>query len=376
MLVSVSVYANPDIEYFQKMQIIQRIKWQDEPDVLHYNIVIEKQSNSNYVQMFNANTNEPYYDIDLSPGVYRYKIVVYDLLGRERPNSQWATLTVLQALKPQINSWSPDIIYLDENNFEITLAGNNLIDASKVSLQSAEGKKIDIEKIKTDRSGEKMQISFNKEDVGEGVLNITIKNPGGLESNECTVIVANHNDELDRKSKILTISQGYSPLIKLKGTMSLYFDSPFYPAGISVRLGVLPFDTKAGSFGIEIEPSWAYFNAEHYDKFNLDWTVKAQFVAVNFFFMYQKSLFSNRFVINVRLGAGFSMMAGLQLMLNGRTIEEKLGGLVPDFAAGLSAKFFILETFFIEAGGEYVMMFNNDSNPMYIKPALMLGWTF
>ncbi|MDR2841883.1 MAG: hypothetical protein LBV52_01625 [Spirochaetaceae bacterium] len=366
--------ANPGIEYSQTTHIVQHITWSEGSDVLQYKLIIEKNNNGVFTEVINQNTTQPAADISLPPGEYRYRVVVYDLLGRERPNSQWSKLTVLQALKPEIDSWTPDIFYTNDlGPFTIELSGKNMQPDSSFFLLNTAGESIEITKTNVNDSGKKAQITIAKAGLQEGVLKFYVENPGGLKSEECMVIITFREKTPTRK--ILNFSQGWGPIIPVKSNFSGYFNKEWYPLGASLRLSILPFQKSFSHFGIEIEPVWAYLSSTHYDSLNKSWEVSAHFIGSQVYILYQNSIFFKSLLLNVRLGGGFLGYADLRLFLQDRATVNPFSGATLNAGGGIALKFFVLENFFVDAGAESFLIFN-EFNTVILKPSFMFGWSF
>ncbi|GMO48999.1 MAG: hypothetical protein Ta2G_05500 [Termitinemataceae bacterium] len=385
------VYADPDIEYKKKIEIVQHIVWASEEDVLHYNIVVEKKDDTqnaegqeeqeeqegSFFEFVRDITKDSFYDLTLRPGEYRYKIVAFDLLGRESPGSVWATLTVEQAHLPVITSLTPEVIFFDKGkDLSLTIKGENLFEDSIYKLDGAFDNPVEIKKVTADESGNTAEIIFNIPDKKSGAVNIIVENPGGLESNGRTVFITDKRGGGfggggDGK---FIFSQGYVPIVPLNGNFEKYFISDVYLLGFAMHLGFMPFNFKYGSLGFDLGGFWTYMKSDNYDEINKDWYAKTQLINLNLFIFYQKT-FANRFAVNVHVGAGATIVAALQINLANKLYENPQSITYINIATGASLKFSITDLFFLETGIDYLYVAAS-SGGSFLRPSLMVGWNF
>jgi hypothetical protein len=80
-------------------------------------------------------------------------------------------------------------------------------------------------------------------------------------------------------------------------------------------------------------------------------------------------------MVNLRLGAGIYLLADLRVYIQDKVTIQSISGWTPSAIGGLSFSFFVLPTFFLEAGAEYLIMFTT-GNSSFIRPLMLIGWTF
>lgn len=77
----------------------QRIEWRANANALEYKVEIQDTA-TNAVSSFT--TEKTFAELSLAPGNYRYRVTVYDFLGRKATTSAWTAFSVIQAAKPEI----------------------------------------------------------------------------------------------------------------------------------------------------------------------------------------------------------------------------------------------------------------------------------
>ena len=97
----------------------QTLEWDEEnpENVLCYQIEIEKYNSKakDYESILSIKTENNSTSIKIEPalscGVYRYKIISYDLLGLDAVESDWNELVIYKAFKPEIKGVSANVNY-------------------------------------------------------------------------------------------------------------------------------------------------------------------------------------------------------------------------------------------------------------------------
>ncbi|GHU41632.1 hypothetical protein FACS1894190_09970 [Spirochaetia bacterium] len=380
LIICGNLFANPDVEYYQKSQIVQRLSWPAENDVFSYEIEIEKKEPNGWTPVVSEKTVEPYIELSLESAEYRYRVTVYDLLGRKRPSADWSSLRVLQALQPEVYSVSPGLFHIeDDQPVNIKITGKNLIKNSRIFLVSSEGKNIEPDKFSPEKNSEKAEISFDKNKLVSGSYAVKVSNPGGLETLKPGIVI-NHGKEakgeIPVSDKKFSLSQGWGMLIPLNAIFARYFDMPFSPIGIDMHLSYRLFSFRFGKFGLDLSPSWSYLSAEHNDDLNGYWSVSAHMISISFNILYEAQFFNGRLRLDARIGGGLTFLADLRLFINEIGQRESLAGWIPRANALISVDFFVFNAFYVEAGVEFFMLFTGEALPIYLRPSVCVGWAF
>jgi hypothetical protein len=380
------IFANPDIKYETEKRIVQYIIWEEQKDVLNYELIIEKLTQGRWQSVLRETSEAAEVKTALEPGQYRYRVDVVDLLGRRRPSAEWSRLTVLRALQPEITSFSPVSHNIDDSlGLTVHFKGAALEENAAVSLVLADGKIIVPDKIEIARNKESGTAYFKPTTLIEGYWSLRIENPGGLETSMSTLAVVKQTTgkgfgkPLDKR--MFAFSEGYACFFPVAGKFTSFFDSSVYPAGAMIRFTFFPLRLRMGSLGIELEPSWNYMESEGI-YYGANYMVEGHLFSGGLNFVYHKKIINNRFAINIRAGGGMAVLYNLRVQQQDDRQQwivsiDKLSGFVP-YAAGSAGFSFIFNgIFFVELGGQYRILFSNDIPlPMFAAPSLSVGLFF
>lgn len=162
---------------------IQKLEWKKYENIDHYRIELEEiDKTSKKATVLDKNIEENSIELTLKSGTYRYRISVFNVLGKLEARSNWLEFEVFKATKPKITSVLPNEIEFyetDENKvFTIELSGENLLRESKYRIIDkggmTEGKLVFA-------NGDCAKLNFDFTGFQSGEYEIFVKNPGGLE---------------------------------------------------------------------------------------------------------------------------------------------------------------------------------------------------
>ncbi|MDE6736170.1 MAG: hypothetical protein K2J50_01555, partial [Treponemataceae bacterium] len=112
----------------------QRIEWRANANALEYKVEIQDTA-TNTVSSFT--TEKTFAELSLAPGNYRYRVTVYDFLGRTATTSAWTAFSVIQAAKPEIRRIEKNVTVPDaDERLEIAVDIANVSADSVVELVS------------------------------------------------------------------------------------------------------------------------------------------------------------------------------------------------------------------------------------------------
>ena len=237
-----------------KPKFIQRLVWEMEEYVLYYEVLIYVFDNG-YKEYSRNTTEDDLLLVSLPPGRYRYSVTPYDLLGIRCVSSEWKEFEVLPAFQPVLDSFTPEVFYLDRNSERvIQISGDNFLEDSEIYLQS------DTDLIYPDRvvidGGKSASLFFDDMKLIQGSFDIYILNPGGLSAQSGKFIV-DYRKPLDFFLKL-----SWNPLIPVSGYMSEVMGQDACLAGASLSFEAV--SSKRGNFngGLGLAVSFAYFNPD------------------------------------------------------------------------------------------------------------------
>lgn len=112
----------------------QRIEWHSNANALEYKVEIQNTA-TNAVSSFT--TEKTFAELSLAPGNYRYRVTVYDFLGRKATTSAWTAFSVIQAARPEIRSIEKNVTAPDaDERLEIAVDLANVSADTVVELVS------------------------------------------------------------------------------------------------------------------------------------------------------------------------------------------------------------------------------------------------
>jgi hypothetical protein len=380
---------------------IQRLTWEKTDHAYRYEVIVEEQTGSgDYAEILRELKTENVIELSLPPGLYRYRIGVYNLLNRPAGISDWIPFRVLPALQPELHSFSQDFISAGTGDPQvaITLRGANLVEGAELHIQPESGGG-DIAPTAFLPGGESARLIFTR--LAPGPYRVRIRNPGGLEA-ALTITVAplpapspaapaaaadgaaaaavdaggavpDRAGDSGGASDLrgVHVSVEYAPMIPLYGYVFTPFDQVFHPAGVSFRVGFTPLMRSWGDLGLELAPSWTMLDSG---------TTEIHLGTVYVNGLYQW-FFADTAALVIRAGAGVNLIYGTE-DLNSASIFTwtfSAGG-------GVFLRWFIpgvhnflqipRNALYLEAGAEYGHLFTKDAPAGYVKPVLGFGARF
>jgi hypothetical protein len=345
-------------------RFLQTISWKWEENALHYVVEIEAQEGNAWNTLLQEQSSESFLEVSLSAGTYRYRVTVYDFLRRPGPVSDWIEFEIFYAWQPEINSFSPDGFYLDEDvQWELTINGENFVEGVEIYLRG--GESIRPVSVSINERRTSARLVFDEQTLDVGSFEVYAVNPGGLEARLGTFRVA------FRKLVDFNISAGYMPLIPLYGAVNDVWAQEFLPLGFYARAELFFFKRRWGYIGMALEPYWNYIRIE-----TSYYTESAQLAGGALYGAYQKWFTNRTMALNFRLGGGLYTLFDYHFEYS-RGGTEPITVLIPSINAGASFQWFVKKPFFIELGINYMQLLTVDTPPPgYLAPFVGGGYQF
>ena len=389
---------NPDAAW-------QYLEWiEDFPEyVLKYEVVIEEKKNekSDWTEINRLftedNTTRVQIQPLLTPGLYRYKVITYDLIGIPEIESDWYEFNIYRAYIPQVRSVEASVshsstIYLDEiNDGLFTVTGRNLFDLQEgptdtsfthYEVYNARRKNAEpiIPKIlEFSDNNRRLRVQFNMEELDTGTYYFTATDASGLRS---------ENDKDSsftvkfRKAVDFDIAAGYAcPVIIFGDKMKEYLNTTVLPLSANAKISLMPFKRRFGYLGLGIDATYSRLLTKT-DGYDLD----GNYICGNALFIYQlpvriKSKTDNtklRHIATLELhgGAGVSMFQNTVFHFPHDINSEPLNSLDFCALAGASAQVYFTNRLYVEVGADFIMPFIENLPMGYVKPVAAVGWQF
>ena len=389
---------NPDAAW-------QYLEWiEDFPEyVQKYEVVIEEKKNDNAewteINRLFTEDNSTRVQIQplLTPGLYRYKVITYDLIGIPEIESDWFEFNIYRAYIPQVRSIEAGVthsstIYLDEiNDGLFTVTGRNLFelqegptDTSFTVYEVVNAKRKNVEPIipnilEFSDNNRHLRIQLNMEELDTGTYYFTAIDASGLRNengrdNTLTVKF--------RKAVDFDIAAGYTcPVIVIGDKMKEYLNTTVLPLSANAKISLMPFKRRFGYLGIGVDASYSRLltKTEGYD-------LDGNYMCGNALFIYQlpirikskKDDTKLRHIATLELhgGAGVSMFNNTVFHFPHDINSEPLNSLDFCAMAGASAQVYFTNRLYAEVGADFVMPFMQNLPMGYVKPVAAVGWQF
>lgn len=306
ILISVfSLYSQNSNLYYSfaenknSISFTQTLKWEQVNYAKSYEVVLEKKNDVQEWAEYNEyKTETNILEISLNPGTYRYNISVWNPLNRKEAPSEWYEFTILQALKPEIKSFTPqDWFIADKEKGRLEVTGSNILTDSKITLEKKDGSSTIPVIINTTEDGT-IIFEFEETLLTKGDYIFHIKNPGGL------VNTSPQFNVLRKRPTLLFLSVSMAPIMTLPGgKIQPYFDDKLHLKGLNATIGTLPFVLSYGELGAKIEVT-----ANSYVKNTNDYNIEMLLVPVTVYLVYQLPVIGDKGFLDFALGAGLSYM--------------------------------------------------------------------
>ncbi|MCI5830862.1 MAG: hypothetical protein MR260_10465 [Spirochaetia bacterium] len=380
----------------------QTLEWNEEnpENVLCYQIEIEKYNSKakDYESILSIKTENNSTSIKIEPalscGVYRYKIISYDLLGLDAVESDWNELVIYKAFKPEIKGVSANVnysstIYLEEYNDGIfNIAGKNLFelpeDDKDISYTTyylrKRGKKSSetvplVMEISPDHK--KVKIKLEEKQMDTGSYYFVAKDASGLESDldSDASLVIKYKKMFD-----LNVSAGYSvPYILYDSTLPDYLDKKMWPFSATAKATFIFSKHIWGYFGLGVEGNYTRMKAsfETYD-------IEGNMITALGNFCYQLPVYKRvsatqkKHIMNIELhgGAGLVNFKDYVFYFPNDIESDPLNSSSVAVDAGIAIQYFFTSRLYTELQADFVHAFVKDMSLGMVIPTFSIGWQF
>lgn len=375
-------------------EIVQRLSWEYIPDILEYEVVIEQntssedqkpakekskkkasakdadvQETSPFTEIYRTKTPDNFLEITLKAGSYRYRVTVYNLLGKEEAVSDWSYFDIIKAYPPEVRGVLPRNIFLEEiNDGKFSLSGKNLFSDSIYSLRK-NGKSADKyigQLAEHDDENKKAVLQFDMKDLDVGTYNLTVTNPGGLSANDGPITIR------FKKMMDFDVSGGYAvPVALYDDTFKTYLNTNTFPISIAARCSFMPFKHRFGYLGLGLSATYSRIFAI-YD----DYTIDGNFMTGFANFVYQLPVIKNRITLEAHGGAGVVFFNDVRFKFGHDIVTDPLNSIDLAFDAGGAVQVYVLKRLYVDICADYVQAFIPDMSLGMIVPSVSVGWQF
>jgi hypothetical protein len=341
----------------------QNITWDAVEFVRTYELEIQ---DSEGREIYRNTSGEPKQTVSLRPGTYQYRITLYNLLDKPELKSQWLPLVVIKAEHPVIDSFYPGTIFLDEENFGMTVYGDDLMEGARVLLVDAV---LGIGRyqatVETNGGNKKLEILLPWNKLDTGLFKIKVINAGGL----YTVSDATVRVKLNNPFELFAVT-GLAPYIPLlDSSYTQVWADQFYPLGAQARISFVFSKKRYGYYGAELYASTKFIQTTT----GSDITIDMNTTNVNLGLMF-KYRFSQEWFALIRAGAGMSLTTVEFTYSNVAGLSS--ASMDPNIAAGLAVQYLMRKHWLFEGGVDYLQIFYAGQSGGGLVPTLSAGYLF
>jgi hypothetical protein len=345
-------------------KIRQRIAW-TRSNAYFYEVEIEKIASGAVWELeLKERTEQTFLEVSLPPGMYRYRILGYNVLGRVGAVSEWAGIRVFAAKQPAAVSFSPAAYFMDspDREFTLTVTGSDLAEEALIHITAKKGGAPPVQpsSIRYSADENTIQAVFPAADLALGAYDIVITNPGGM-----TVTLGGFYTGFTHPVDI-NVSLGYGPVFPVYGYFFDTYSAVLYPLGFIGRVGVVPVKRLWGWIGFELNPWYTDLKTKN-DTYTLTGTMLGASVSA----VYQKWMRNYTMALNARLGAGAGGIANIEFSHKDGSRSENTGSGIFTIHTGVSLQWFVWKNLFIEGGAEYVQILSPPNPPSALIRALL-----
>lgn len=353
-------------------KFVQRLSWQEVPNIKYYKIQIQKKEGEEYTNVFETELNETFIEVSLEPGLYRLEVTTINLFDKKK--TQQKEFEVLKAFIPAIKNVTPAQMNINKKNADgiFTIKGENFLPQNIVKLQGVKDNQDKVlygKVLEISDDGKTAQVQFNMEEADDGEYLLVVTNPGGFSDEYQTINV---------KSKKggewnFFISGGYAlPITFYDGTLDKFTEKKILPISANAKIAAVRSVGKIGSVGFGLNANYSLIKAET----NV-YKITGHFINALACAVYQKEFIPNRFALNLHAGAGVCMITGLNFEYTQVEFESPdFKGLGLAFGGGFGVQYYPLKRLYIEAGADFIHNKFKDMNYGAVYPALSVGGKF
>ena len=366
--------TGPDAHYFIQegeagAVLYQRLSWEAIDDIFGFEFELEQRDASGaWREIDKKIVRDHFIDVSLSPGNYRYKVTVINLLEQKEASSAYRNFDILIAYQPEVESVTPRLIYLDEFfDGKFTVTGGNFFDDTVFVFEKAGGGTITLKPEEISKDGKKARFELNTNRFQPGTYVFVARDKSGL--------VDKSEDVIFRFQKPIDtyISLGYAFTgFTGESVFKTYYGRSVAPLGGVFRLSVLPFKRTYGHFGFNVNYSAAMMRKQQ-DDYTLDGAL--MLTHVNAAYVYP--IIKHRLNLDIHAGAGAVFLMQSKFSFDGSSVESPAywyWGF--DMDAGTAVQVFVYKKMYLELNVDHFFVFR-DGLPKYMfQPQFSVGWMF
>lgn len=362
------------------IQYIQRFEWQQIDYIQKFEFCLEQKNAKSgaWEEIDRVETVESHVELPLDSGSYRYKIVVYNLLGKPEIESDWIPIEITRVYQPVIEKVTPAIVYLENQDGEIILSGSGLLDDSIITFKDSEGNDIPVENWGADDKKKELTFFVDPTLLDSGDYTVFIENEGGLSTSFAPITVK------FKKAWDLDVSIGLTGLFNLfDDTFDKFFGQKnFLNGGATARVSFMPWKHDWGYLGIGFNGSYILLNPLVMPEITENYKISGNYVSGYLDFVYQYPIRNKKKNNNVRAifeghaGAGIVMLNDIAFNFPHGIKTDPFNVMYLSANIGGAAQYYIGRHLYAELNCDFTFTPSNEITMGNLVPSLSVGWQF
>lgn len=367
------------VETDEGVGYIQRFEWQQIDYIEKFQFHLEQRNAvGGWDEIACIDTEDNIVEYPLDSGNYRYKIIVFNLLGQPELESEWIPIEIIKVYSPEIQSITPTIIYLEEPQTGIfTITGKGLLDSSVLTFKNEDGVSILTENRGTDSKNKELSFYIDPSLLLTGTYVVGIENEGGLIATCETPITVKYKKSFD-----LDISLGYTCLLNLfDDSFEEFFGSRIWPLSATAKISVIPFKRSWGNFGIGLSGTYTMLNDFEMQAVTTGYQITGNMIGGYIDFVYQYAFHRERdnkimAVLEAHGGAGLLLIHNVTFHFPHNISTDPFSVLYLSAMGGGAVQLYMTNRLYLELNCDFTFSPSVDMNMGNLLPSLMIGWQF
>lgn len=360
-------------------EYMQRFEWQQIQYIQKYEFLLEKQNEKTnlWEQVELLETIDNHVELPLDSGNYRYKITVFNLLGKPELSSEWIPIEIIKVYQPSVDSITPSIVYLEDQDGEVVVSGKSLFSNSRLTFRNEEGFQVAVQNLGADNKSRELTMFAEPSLLVPGIYTLTVENDGGLSTTYSPITIKY------RKPWDLDISFGYSCLINLfDSRFTDYFGKRIFPYGVGAKISFMPWKQTWGYLGFGVSGNYVLMNDLNMAPVTSGYEITGNFVSGYLNFVYQYAVRNHkknnnvRAIFEARAGAGIVMLKDITFHFPHNIATDSFSIMYLSAQFGGSAQYYLTRHLYAELSADFSITPSADMFMGNIVPSLMIGWQF
>ena len=355
----------------------QKLEWRADENVLEYKVEVQDTAGK---VLFSEVTEKSSVQFALPAGNYSYKIIAYDMLGRETVTTGWIPFEIIthkeEARRARLAKEKAEKERREKEKLEKELAEKKRLEeerleAERIAREKAEAERREYERLKKlveENPLTPVTSMKSKSHTEPDFFSSYVMDFGDDEEEEEQT---NVRPDWDRKV-MLSGGVGFPITVLDENFIKTYFTNPFVVSP-NARIDILPIHGEKWRLGFEAGGFYAPFSNDN-NQYNLG----VDIYNLDGFAVYRHAIKSKKIWWQIRGGAGITLMnkhINYKKLYSAHEDNSKWYAYV-NAGGGLSLLLFPARFLSLELGADYYHIFIPDMNTGFIYPYVSLGISF